>query len=206
MTSCMAGESTKGLSQPFREHECAILSRLGHYWIGSTEATYRDRETILWTQQIASKQPAIALHNSLTLRSRGKVYYGVNQIKNQGSPISPLPPLDSTQAASADTAPSSGQGCSPASLQNEATSRSNVSLEIHSGHEDADFYRQPNGASLCCGSSSQPHHTNQLQPSHMTQQPTTQGPIMLLNNGKHKHRRSMQVQRRVVRWHMCCIS
>ncbi len=154
----------------------------------------RDRETILWTQQIASKQPAIALHNSLTLRSRGKVYYGVHQIKNQGSPISPLPPLDSSQAASGDTAPSSGQGWSPASLQNEASACSNASLEIHSDHEDADFYRQPNGASLCCGSSSQPYHTNQLQPSHMTQ-PTTQGPIMLLNNGRHKHRGSMQVQR-----------
>jgi hypothetical protein len=78
---------------------------------------------------------------------------------------------------------------SPASLQNEASSCSNASLKIHSGHEDADFYRQPNGASLYCGSSSQPYHINQLQPSHMTQQPTTQGPIMLLNNGRHKAQR-----------------
>ncbi len=46
-----------------------------------------------------------------------QVYYGVNQIKNQGTLISPLPPLDSSQTASADTAPSSGQGWSPASLQ-----------------------------------------------------------------------------------------
>ncbi|CAK9859005.1 unnamed protein product [Sphagnum jensenii] len=63
VTSCMAGDSTKALKQPYTEKQ-------------------------------------------------RQVYYGVNQIKNQGSPIFPLPPLDSSQAASADAAPSSGQASS----------------------------------------------------------------------------------------------
>jgi len=118
---------------------------LGTIGLAPQRPSDREKECLLDT---ANSQPAPIYYTAkqpYTEKQR-QVQYGVNQIKDQSSPISPLSPPDSSQAAS-DVAPSSGQGWSPISFHSETSYRSEGSFEIQSHHEDVAFYGQPSGVS-----------------------------------------------------------
>lgn len=112
----------------------------------SRESVYL-QDTANSQQVVPGYYPAKQAYTDKAQQRQAHVQYELqHQMKNQqGSPISPLSPPDSSQAAS-DIAPSSGQGWSPVSFHSETSFRSEVSLEskFHT-HEDAEFYGQPNG-------------------------------------------------------------
>ncbi|KAH9561555.1 hypothetical protein CY35_05G028400 [Sphagnum magellanicum] len=112
----------------------------------SRESVYL-QDTANSQQVVPGYYPAKQAYTDKAQQRQAHVQYELqHQMENQqGSPISPLSPPDSSQAAS-DIAPSSGQGWSPVSFHSETSFRSEVSLEskFHT-HEDAEFYGQPNG-------------------------------------------------------------
>lgn len=125
--------------------------------IGLTPGYADSREREYLTDTANSQQAP----NFYAVKQR-QIAYGM-KIKNQGSPISPLSPPDSSQAAS-EVAPGM-PGWSPPSYQSETSSHSDASFEGQPHQEGADFYGgQYRHADQLKGSSAYPSPSSVLGP------------------------------------------